>query len=225
MRSFRARSPRGFTLIEMLVAIAIFGIMSAIGYRALDGALASRDRVSDEYRRWRDIARAIAQIERDVESIEARPVREASGGEAAPLIGVARAVRGDLPLMAFTRRGDVDADGRAGVPRRAGYRVTDGTLERLSWPALDQAPRSTPSVAPLLEGVRQFNVRYRDSAGRWWPAWPPQGVAVAVADAPRGEGRPAAAASALPVAVDIVIELAPGQRIQRILPVLPGTRS
>jgi general secretion pathway protein J len=224
MRRARARSPQGFTLVEMLVAIAIFGIMSAIGYRALDGALTSRDRVSDEYRRWRDVARAITQIERDVESIEARPVREASGVEAAPLIGVARAVRNDLPLVAFTRRGDLDADGRAGAPRRMGYRVTDGTLERLTWPVLDHAPRTTPFVAPLLAGVRQLSVQYRDSAGRWWPAWPPDGVPVA--DVPRGEGRPAAPQqSALPVAMDVVIELAPGQRIQRILTILPGVRS
>jgi general secretion pathway protein J len=223
MRRVRAPDPRGFTLVEMLVAIAIFGIMSAIGYRALDGALTSRDRVSDEYRRWRDIARAVAQVERDMESLEPRAVREASGLEGAPLVGTRRALRAEAPLLAFTRRGEVDANDNIGPPRRTGYRITDGVLERLTWPALDQGPRTIPNASPLLVGVRRLDVQYRDSAGRWWPAWPPEGVPTV--EAPRSEGRAAGPASQLPIAVDVVIELAQGQRIQRVIPVLPGART
>ncbi|MGB8432733.1 MAG: hypothetical protein WCE38_00540, partial [Burkholderiales bacterium] len=90
----------------MLIAIAILGIMSGVAYRVLDTMLATRDRVGEEYRRWRDVARAVAWIERDLEALQARPVRDQSNRIAAPLVGSAARPPADQSGIAFTRSGD-----------------------------------------------------------------------------------------------------------------------
>jgi general secretion pathway protein J len=198
------RDPRaGFTLVEMLIAIAIFGIMSGVAYRVLDTMLATRDRVGDEYRRWRDVARAVAWIERDLEALQARPVRDQSNRLAAPLVGSAARPPAVQAGIAFTRSGDPEEGGRGAAPRRVGYRVREGALERLSWRVLDQAPRSAPTATAILTGVAGLGVRYRDGEGRWQQEW----------------SRPS-----LPTALDITIRLATGERITRVIAVQVGVR-
>ena len=162
----------GFTLVEMLVAIAIFGVLAVAGYRVLDTVLVTRERVTDEYRRWRDVARAVAWMERDLEAAQARPVRNPADQVLAPVLGVEGFTQPEQPAITFTRGGGLDASGFAAPPSRIGYRVRDGALERLAWPALDQATQSEPTVAVVLRGVSRLGLRYRDAVGTWRSTWP-----------------------------------------------------
>jgi general secretion pathway protein J len=224
MRCARPDRVCGFTLIEMLIAIAIFGIIATAGYRVLDTVLVTRDRVTQEYRRWRDIARALASIERDMQAAKARPVRSATDEKVAALTGVEAPAQADQPLVSFTRGGGLDAAGLAAPPRRIGYRVRDGAIERLAWPAPDQAPRSQPAVAVILRGVAALDLRYRDAGGAWRTRWPAAEMRLGA------EGRAVhAAASAadapLPTAVEVAIRLAGGERIHRLIPLPAGGRS
>lgn len=215
------RPPRGFTLIEMLVAIAIFGIMAGFSYRILDSVLTTRDRVGDEHRRWRDVARAVGAMERDLEAILARPVRNAADQPAAPLVGVERPLRAEEPALAFTRMGDRDEFSFPGAPRRTGYRVRDTALERLTWPALDAAPRGEPVAQTVLDGVRALEVRYLARSGQWTRTWPAIG-----SEPPAGDPQARRdAAAGLPAAVDVTIELSTGERIRRLVPLQGGARS
>jgi general secretion pathway protein J len=60
---------RGFTLVELLVALAIFAIMSGFAYRALTAMLDSREALAKESRKWRDISLFVGRVERDVAAI------------------------------------------------------------------------------------------------------------------------------------------------------------
>jgi len=207
----------GFTLVEMLVAISILAVMAVTAYRVLDSVLVTRSHVMEEYARWRAIARAVAWVEDDLDAIQPRPVRDASDQLAAALVGREDVTAFGAPAIALTRSGLFDAADLALPPQRVGYRLRDGVLERLTWPAPDQAVASAPTVTVLLPGVSRFGLRYRDTAGKWQAKWPPVGV-------PDGQGRAnsqvvqsSALDGPLPTAVDMTIQLVSGEQIHRLI--------
>ena len=55
----------GFTLVEMLVAVSLLGLLGVISWRGLDQVIALRTRVNDETVEIERVVRTIAQIERD----------------------------------------------------------------------------------------------------------------------------------------------------------------
>lgn len=212
----------GFTLLEMLIAISIFGVMSAVAYRALDATLTTRGQVSEEYRRWRDVARAIAWMERDLAAIVARPIRDASDRLVAPLTGVEGSLQPEQSAIAFSRGGDLGESSYA--PSRVGYRVRAGVLERLSWTGLDQAPSSTPTITALLSGVTALGLRYRGFGEEWRPSWPVTPAAVSSGHAMPHTERSGAVDTTLPAVVGITIELANGTRVTKLVPLHGGAR-
>ena len=68
------RRQRAFTLVELLVALAIFAIMSGAAYRALTSMLDSREALQKESRKWRDVALVVGRLERDLELPQAAPI-------------------------------------------------------------------------------------------------------------------------------------------------------
>jgi general secretion pathway protein J len=193
----------GLTLVELLVAVAIFGVLSGIAYRSLNVVLDSRGRVDLENRKWRGLAALFARLEQDVAAAAPRPIRDAGDlvGPAFAGTPVARANDGTLVL---TRTGFAPEPGTAEPPRRVGYRLRGGAVELLTWNALDQAPRSAPSVAVVLHGVTAFELRYLDRRGQWHAGWPPPGT-------PAHE-------TAIPAAVEATVTLASGERVTRFFP-------
>jgi len=158
--------PSGFTLVEMLIALSIFGMLTAAGV-ALLGVTARTQETSDrllaelgEIQRTgallnADLARATPRLYRDRDG---RPQRAFSGG------------RGDEPgLMVFVRRGWDSGDG--GGLKRVGYRLREGRLERLSFPRVDGG--GTATIVPLFDGIQSLRLRYRDDEGEWRERWDP----------------------------------------------------
>ena len=59
----RALFPRrGFTLVELLVALAIFSVMSVVAYRGLNAVLETREHLMVDNRKWRELAVFFAQM-------------------------------------------------------------------------------------------------------------------------------------------------------------------
>ena len=189
---------RGFTLVEMLVALTIFALMSVLAYRGLSAALQTRAHLTADNQRWRDIALTLAQLEQDMGQVVNRPVRGSGGLSLPALVGHAQAFGADDAQLSFSRMGMAWQTGVLADVQRHGYRLNNGTLEQLVWPVLDQAPRSEPAVQPLLERVRRFDLRYLDGSGNWQSRWPLPGMA------------------ALPAALEVVLELDGGVAVTRV---------
>ncbi len=203
----------GFTLIEVLVAIAIFGVMSGVAYRALTSVLESRERLDGEHRKWRSLSIAFARLEQDIGAIRARPARDAGGVLQPPLIGVQVVRNPNEGQIMFSRAGYTDEKGIPGAPTRVGYRARDGVLEYMTWAALDQAPRTEPNVSPLLQGVTDLRVRYLDARGQWNDRWPSgSAINVAIDDAK----------AIMPRALELELQLQSGERIRRVFAPLAG---
>lgn len=187
---------RGFTLVEMLVALLIFSLMSILAYRGLAAAFDTRAHLEADNQRWRDIALTFAQMERDVGMAVDRPIRDSLDRVQPAFRSEAQAGVAGFEL---SRMGDPWQAGAAADVLRHGYRLHEGTVEQLVWPVLDRGMRGEPAVHALIDRVNRFDLRYLGRDGRWQPDWPPRD---------RSAG--------LPAALEVAIELADGTTLTRL---------
>jgi general secretion pathway protein J len=83
-RLHRHRTHAGFTLIEILVALLILAIMSALGYQTYRAANISAGRTEDTLKRTREIEFGMRVIAQDLGETVPRPVRDILGQSRLP---------------------------------------------------------------------------------------------------------------------------------------------
>jgi general secretion pathway protein J len=161
----------GFTLLEVLIAIALFALLGMAAYSGLDAVLKARARLDDENRQWRSVALFWHRLGRDLSAFIDRPVRLRGSAPQAAFLGESVTLSEYASQLEITRLGATDTGYTP--PERVAYRLREGRVEWLRWPALDSAPRAIPDVAVLLEHVESLEFSYRDLAGNWSLRWPP----------------------------------------------------
>src|SRR5208282_6357125 len=77
---------RGFTLVELLVALLILGIMSALGYGAYRAARISAERTEEALKRSREIEYGMRMLVMDFAQMVPRPVRDPLGQTRVPAL-------------------------------------------------------------------------------------------------------------------------------------------
>ena len=161
---------RGFTLVEVLVAVFIFAVLMAAAYGSVNALLRTRDGLSAQNGRLRELQFAMGVIERDLRSTIARPVREDYGEREPALVG-------SRDALAFTRAGYANPLGQERARlERVGYAWRDATLTRSTFTVLDRTPATAPLTRDLLADVRRIGFRYFDGQ-QWREQWPPAAVA------------------------------------------------
>lgn len=155
---------KGFTLVEVLVALLIFGLLAAASTSLLGFAADSQRAASARVSRIGDFQRARALLKADLEQASERPTRDENGIPSdGPLSG-----GGDRTLLAFVRGGLEVTGGPRPSLQFVEYRLTADRLERRSRAMLDGAPLGEPQT--LLTGVRSASIAFLDR-GAWSPAW------------------------------------------------------
>jgi general secretion pathway protein J len=152
------KTQRGFTLLELMVAVALLAALAAIGFRGLASVLDAEQHVRAESRRWSEAAAVMTQIGHDLSLATERP----DAGAAGELFIARMGERGALPAQSG--------------PRRVGYRVRAGTLEYLVW----VAPSSAPVASAVLDHVAGLEVRALTAEGTWKSLREPQPLPRAV---------------------------------------------
>lgn len=160
---------RGFTLVEMLVALAVFALLAAGGVTVMAWASNSQGATQARMARVGELQRARAMLQGDLSQAAPRRTRNAAGiGSVQAFTGSAEPASG--LLFALTRRGWENPEG---APRASlqyvEYRLQDGRLERSARPMLDGAGLDRPQS--VIEGVRDARVMYRFQ-GEWMDGWP-----------------------------------------------------
>lgn len=161
---------RGFTLVEVLVATAVFAAMAALAWGGLDSVIRAREALVADQEAFAQLQRAVNALERDLQAAVARPVR-GNYGEPLP------ALQGDTDHLELTRLGYSGPDGARSALERVLYQVDAKKLRRGRYPVLDRASGTLPAFNDLRSGVRTFRLRYLGQNGGWLDAWPPRDAA------------------------------------------------
>ena len=174
-------SERGFTLIEVLIALFISAIVAIMAYRGLDSAVQQRQSLQAAAERSNQILQFWTLLERDLTQITPRPIKDAYE-QRQP------ALRGGLVLddfLAFTRAGwNNPAGQQRSNMQRVSYAFQDDTIVRAMWRDVDATAQSEPQSLVVLRDVEDISVMFLNAApnarddglgGEWLVEWGLQG--------------------------------------------------
>ena len=88
----------GFTLIEVLLALAIFGVIAVLAYRATATLTESEAQLASEAQRWRTLEALFTRFEADVRQAIPRPSRTGASSEL-PWVGAVSYTHLTLPTI------------------------------------------------------------------------------------------------------------------------------
>ena len=154
----RGNTPaRGFTLVEVLIAMAITTLISVVAYTGLSSALSGAESLRSASGRAHDINQTLAMLSRDLRQVVNRPVVDEFGQVVPALMG------GEMARepLALTRAGWHNS---TAAPRSTLQRVRwwleDERLWRGYFPVLDRTAGTEPIETEILEGVERFELRF-----------------------------------------------------------------
>jgi len=181
---------RGFTLLEMVVAIAIFAIIAAISYSGLNNFLDARAHINGENERVRALQTMFVLLEQDLRYAVNRSVRNEYGDVEPAFVGDADQPLAEGERLRLTTVRPAPAGAGAHQVTRVAWRLNDGDLYRVAWRVVDRDIDSTAYPRRMMSEVEDVALQFYHregndgelEAGRRWQAGGrlPAGVAVTV---------------------------------------------
>jgi general secretion pathway protein J len=196
----------GFTLLELLVAMAIFAILGTLALSGYTELQRQSEYAEQRLERTREVQRAIQAIAQDLGQIEPRPIREPLGETVLPAVLATESIEYGIQ---FTRAGWSNTAGLARPTlQRVGYRLDGEGLWRDHWPVLDRTLAMEPVRVKLLTQVRTVRFRFMNASREWVDRWPAtDGTALTGSERLR------------PAAVEVTLELEDWGVIRRVIEV------
>lgn len=163
-------SARGFTLIEMIVALALFAVLGAVTGRIVSQTVDKFTLVSERGARLVEVQRAMQVMQRDLLQMVDRPIRDPLGYPRGALV-----IQTDGTLE-FSRAGWQNPlqRNRSNL-QRVIYRLEGEELYRAYFLTMDLTPDAEPQVQQLLTGVTNLEVLAVDVSGNEYAFWPVAG--------------------------------------------------
>jgi len=198
---------RGFTLIEVLVAMAVFAVLSALAYGTLSQTLTGAGVLSSRMERLQSIQRTLRVIGQDFLQLAPRPVRGELGEGFDPALSTAfgSGFAVDLTRGGWTNPMTIPR----GTQQRVAYRVEDDELIRYHWRVLDHTLSNEVVGISMVDGVEAVTFLFMQENGEWVEQWPPTGREGALGLRLR------------PRAVQVVLDLVDEGEITRLIEVAP----
>lgn len=203
MKKARRLDGRGFTLLELLVALSIFAIMTAMAYSGLNSALTAETKLDDAKIRIKNIAFFFNYFDRQLKSFAKKTMQKGTAKIPAMFSGdlTQYAQEGEKkeetaeekdkapePLIVFICMG---SSLEGGMVKRVGYRINKKKVELMMWPGIDIEKESKPESHLILDNVEKFAIKYLNKDKAWQSSWgdvdPPRAVQVILQVAGEGE--------------------------------------
>ena len=170
MKHFSRCDFHGFTLLELLVAVAIFAVLSAMAYGGLSNVIDNSQQTETSMQRLQQVQLAMLKISRDFTQLARRNIRDEYGNSKDFIL---TGEDGDI-FIEFTRSGRRNpAELQRSHLQRVAYKLEENQLSRLDWPRLDRTREMQPYESVLLDQVENASVRFLDKANEWHDEWPP----------------------------------------------------
>jgi len=139
-------------LLELLVAIALMGVLAVLCWRGLDSVITSRDRITANANEMRALSTAFTQMDQDLR--RSWPVRWFNLRQK-PLMFLPGASERDPLMMVIIREGSIAEPAQL---QRVVYRLNNGVLERgfsqwQSYGFSDEVKTDRLIWQPLINGV------------------------------------------------------------------------
>jgi len=176
----------GFTLLEVLIAVAIFSVVSLASFTIFDTVLRGDENSKIRSDRQNELQRAFLLIERDFTQIAKRNMRV--NGEAPNdsfLQTADDSFLADEQAIAFVRNGWTNPG--LLLPRSdmqsVAYRLEEETLQRLHYNFVDAVVGQEPKIRPLISQVTSLDFEFYDGK-KWQKKWSgtalPQAIAIEI---------------------------------------------
>lgn len=169
----RANKKKGFTLVEMLVVVAILGFIGIASFSMSNTAIYAKTALTQQEKTLFNSIRLWQWIERDVEQMVARPVRDELGE---PLT----ALRVRDSEIHFSKTGWTNPlkSSRSELQRvEYQFDPLEKQLIRTFWPVLDR-DQDTKATVQTFEGITAFSIEVLDSNEQWRNTWPQEQIAL-----------------------------------------------
>lgn len=170
MRALRGRQA-GFTLLELLVAIAIFSLVAVMAYGGLNTVITQGGIVQSQTEQLEATQAGLRRLRSDLVFAVDRPVRDALGGEIPAFTG------GGQTLFSLTRLGAPNPWGTARSQlARVMWRVQDGDLQRAELMPVDGTESASAQRLDWrieLRDVKRISVQFYDANNQSFEIWPP----------------------------------------------------
>lgn len=177
------KNTQGFTLLEVLIAIAVFSLISLSSFTIFDSVLKGDQTSKNKSERHNELQRAFLLIERDITQIARRSARLNGEAPLAKFIQSAEdSFASEEQAIAFVRHGWTNPG--LLLPRSdmqaVAYRLVDETLERLHFNFVDAVVGEEPKVRPLMKDVTELAFEFYDGK-KWQKVWATNSLPLAIA--------------------------------------------
>lgn len=143
----------GFTLVELLVAIAIFAVLSALGWKVFDYLIKIKERNTQHEQRLGQLQEAYQQVLRD--TVQVVPITANVAGQVQPAVMLQNG------QLTFSKTGVTDPL-MQGIPPEERveyiYKADEKKLYRYKYKNLNQTGNDQPETSVLLDSVDQFQI-------------------------------------------------------------------
>lgn len=196
MRHRGRKRAGGLTLIEVMVALAVFAVLGTLTYRGTAQLILARTQIEHELERWREIDRALQIVETELMQIVAPAITP--GSTRTPSLQVQQSeLSSELQILSLSQAAGVE---------RVSFEFRDDSLAWVRRPEARAA--ATPERDILLARVDAVRWRFLTPAG-WNDRWPAPGGTTS-------PGTTTGSANSLPAAIEIVLDLPDIGRITRL---------
>lgn len=191
----------GFTLIEVIIAMSIFAIISILAYSGLHSVINSKSHTEASLDRLKELQITMLTLGADLQYLSDRDGYDSLGGKLLKL-----STQDSDYIVAFTRNGWRNpASQTRSTLQRVAYKLDEDKLIRLYWTHVDRADDEQVIERPLISNIESLELRFLDEKKQWQTNWP---------DA---NNLSSEAPTSLPTAVEITLKMNDWGEIKRLI--------